>query len=525
MKNLIKIALCLCAVLMLASCSRQSAPASGASAPSRITSVPAESPVTLRIMQAYNVVTQPYGEVELWRRYERRTNVTIDWISVTDAEATERRNLSIASGDLPDAYYRLSFSNADLLNYGMDGTFINLAPLIDEHAPHFRVMMGLDSSIPRGITQADGNIYSLPFLCDFLSANYGTKIFYNMKWLDAVNRNEPTTLDEFVETMRLFKAANPGGGARVIPLEGGDIGGIVTYFHGLFGLQNRGSAHNRVDIDPVTNRLRFFMASDEYRAQMEFLHMLYREELLNPDIFTNNLNIVGANMQNQFVGSYVSVNPMAAGQFAVDYMGGGVMTGPTGIRLANGVNPLMRASGAFTITRVNRYPELTLNWVDYFYSEDGIREFFMGWEGETYTIDENGVYNYVEYITNNPQGLMLDQAVSQFVPWPGAGQPTLQTEKFSKGGASMPQALEATVKAAPYFPREIWAAFTYTFEENDLLISLQTDLTTCINEARADFVTNGVTDASWNRYLSDLRSIGMDRFMQIMEAAHTRYIQ
>jgi putative aldouronate transport system substrate-binding protein len=475
-------------------------------------------------MQAYNSVTKAYGEVELWKRYEKRTNVHIDWISVTDEERNEKRNLSIASGDLPDAYYRCAFSNADLLNYGMDGLFINLMPLIPEYAPYFKVMMDADRAISKGITQADGKIYSLPFLCDFLSANFGTKIFYNQKWLDSVKRPEPATADEILSLFRLYKQVNPGGREKCIPLECNDIGGVVTYFHGIFGLQNRGSNTRWVDMDPKTNTLRFFLGADEYRSEMEFINLLYREQLLNPDIFTNNLNLAGANMQNQFVGAYIAVNPVAAGQFAVDYIGGGVLEGPTGVKLANGINPKMRDPGALTITKVNKYPELTMKWADYFYSEEGVLEYYMGWEGETFTI-ENGVYTYVPFITNNPSGLTLDQAVSQFVPWPGAGQPTLQTEKYSKGGASMPQAVDATRKCNDYFPKEIWAQFTHTAEESERLIPLITDLTTCINEARANFITSGVTDASWNKYLSDLRSIGLEEFMKIQQDAYNRYIR
>ena len=481
-----------------------------------------DTPITLKIFQAYNSVTRPYAEMELWKRYEKRTNVIINWISVTDEERNEKRNLSIASGDLPDAYYRCGFGNQDLFTYGMDGLFIDLTPLIPQYAPYFKRMMDADRAISKGITQADGKIYSLPFLCDFLSANYGTKIFYNKVWLDAVNRSEPETLDEFLSLFRLFKQRNPGGREKCIPLECNDIGGVIIYFHGVFGLQNRGSTANKVDMDPRTNQLRFYYGVDEYRQEMEFLNLLFREGLLNPDIFTNNLNLAGANMQNQYTGAYIAVNPMAAGQFASDYIGGGVMAGPTGIKLANGINPKMRDPGALTITNVNKYPELTLAWADYFYSDTGVLEYFMGWEGETYTI-ENGVYTYVPYITNNPNGLVLDQAVSQFVPWPGAGQPTLQTEPYSKGGASMPQAVDATRKADGYFPSEIWPQFTYTAQESERLIPLNTDLTTCINEARANFITNGVTDASWNRYLSDLRSIGLEEFMRIQQDSYTRY--
>ena len=483
-----------------------------------------DTPVNLTIMNGYNPITPPYAEVEFWKRYEKRTNVIVKWISVVDAEVAAKRNLAIASGDLPDAFYRCGFQNIDLLTYGLDGIFQKLTSLIPTYAPNLKKMLDEDRTVAKGITQVDGNIYGLPFMSDFQSNRYGRKIFYNKVWLSAVNRTEPDTMNQFVDLLREYRKVNPGKKDQCIPLDATDIEGLIQTFYGLFGLYNRGSATNRVDVDPKTNTLRYIQSTGEYRKMMEWLHTLYSEKLVNPDIFTTTERQMNANIQNEITGVFCFINPVPAGPFGVNYVGGGVLTGIDGTKFVNGFGSKLGVPGAFVVTNVNKHPELSVAWADYTYSTEGILEFWMGWEGETFTI-VNGVYTYVPFITNNPSGLTLDQVVSTFVPWPGGGQPTLQTEKYSKGGASLPEAMSATRKAAPYFPKEVWTPFTYTANESERLITLQTDLNTCINEARADFITNGVTDISWNKYLNDLKSIGQEEFMKIQNAAYQRYIK
>lgn len=52
-----------------------------------------------------------------------------------------------------------------------------------------------------------------------------------------------------------------------------------------------------------------------------------------------------------------------------------------------------------------------VRWLDFFYTEEGSRYQYMGIEGETYEVDEDGTYEYVEEITDNPDGLTLDNAI------------------------------------------------------------------------------------------------------------------
>ncbi|MCJ7842275.1 hypothetical protein MUB24_15500 [Lederbergia sp. NSJ-179] len=57
----------------------------------------------------------------------------IDWKNYTHDAFIEKRNLALASGELPDAILDAGFSNYDLLKYAKDETIIPVEDLIDQY--------------------------------------------------------------------------------------------------------------------------------------------------------------------------------------------------------------------------------------------------------------------------------------------------------------------------------------------------------------------------------------------------------
>ncbi|MFS0723468.1 extracellular solute-binding protein [Paenibacillus sp. 1P07SE] len=483
--------------------------------------------ISLRMLTSVAPVYADFDNMMVWREYEGISGIHINWEQVPDTSFVEKRNILLASGDVPDAIYRAQLQNSDLMKYGAEGIFLPLNDLIAEHAPNLKRLFEAYPEVERGITQPDGNIYSLPFINDFESANYGFKLFLNQKWMDKIGASEPTTTEEFYDLLKAFREqdANGNGELDEVPLTGAHIDMIMHALRGFWGLGNRGSGHPYVDMDEDQGSLRFIPAEDSYRELLEFMAQLYREKLLDEEIFTMNNAKMTAKGEADAVGSFVFVNPVPIGQTTKDdFVGMGALVGPHGDQLISGVNPTLRSSGAFVITSVNPHPEETMRWADYWYSEEGMKLFFMGKEGETFRALGDDQYEYVEEITNNPNGLTLDEAVGQYLAWPGSGQPTLQTEKFSKGGASYPSALESTEKVSDYFPMEVWPAFTHTDEESAVLASIGNDLTTYISEMMVRFITGASSFSEWDSYLDTLDRMGLERYMDVYQQAYDRYI-
>src|SRR5690625_2753778 len=61
-----------------------------------------------------------------------------------------------------------------------------------------------------------------------------------------------------------------------------------------------------------------------------------------------------------------------------------------GDKLFTSVLSPVNSLGHFSITNVNENPEATLRWLDYFWSDEGAKMFFMGLERETYEETDDG---------------------------------------------------------------------------------------------------------------------------------------
>lgn len=72
-------------------------------------------------------------------------NIKFDWQINPSDGAKEKRQISLASGDYPDAYlltaYIDEFSQGDVLKYGQQGVLVPLNDLIDKYAPNIKAAM------------------------------------------------------------------------------------------------------------------------------------------------------------------------------------------------------------------------------------------------------------------------------------------------------------------------------------------------------------------------------------------------
>src|SRR5699024_2553073 len=127
--------------------------------------------------------------------YEERTNIHIEWEQTPKASLDEKRNLRLASDDLPDAFYAAEIPVHDVYKYGEQGTFIKLNNLIDEYAPNLKKLMEEEPSIEAAMTFPDGGIYTFPYLRspDFMAGRTNPFILVNKEWIDRLDIDVPET--------------------------------------------------------------------------------------------------------------------------------------------------------------------------------------------------------------------------------------------------------------------------------------------------------------------------------------------
>lgn len=78
-------------------------------------------------------ILRGYNDVLVWQKYQEMSDIEIVWELVPTDGLTEKRNLALASGNIPDVFYSANMPVPDLLKYRQQGYFIPLNELIKEH--------------------------------------------------------------------------------------------------------------------------------------------------------------------------------------------------------------------------------------------------------------------------------------------------------------------------------------------------------------------------------------------------------
>lgn len=141
---------------------------------------------------------------------EEALGINLEYRMVPTGEYQEVRNVTMASGDLPDAI-RVGPTEQVYSQYVDAGLLLPLNDLIESH-PTIR-----DAYAPEvweANTYSDGNIYHIPRI----TGVYPVSIAYRGDWADALGIEQPTTVEEFTAMMQAFQEQDPGGvGDALIP--------------------------------------------------------------------------------------------------------------------------------------------------------------------------------------------------------------------------------------------------------------------------------------------------------------------
>lgn len=485
--------------------------------------------ITLKFMSGQSPLSaNDYNDTLIWQTYEEMSNIHIEWELVPNDGLEEKRNLTLAGGTLPDVFYAMVLPNEDLLKYGQQGVFPKMNDLITEYMPNLTALLEEYPEIRKGITFPDGNIYSIPTIYDpeFTSVLTIGKPWIRKDWLEQLDMDIPQTIDDFYEYLKAVKATDLNGNGKndEIPYGATNMDGLIGFLKGPFGVGNRGLKHLYLDVDPEIDELRFFPISDGYKEMLEFTNKLYSEGLIQKNIYTIDANAsYGMGAEGLYGSTFISSPETIYGKKAGEnFVGLPALEGPNG-KAFNQMNSPLSSMGGFVVTNANKNIPATLRWMDYFYSEEGAKLFFMGVEGETFEVDENGELQYLDKIINSPDGLTMEQELSKYIIWLGIGYPGIVREATFKGAETLPASLETAEALSPYLPDEIWPRFTFTVEENNKLIGLQADIHKYVDEMRDKFITGAEPLSNWDNYVDKVKKMRLDEYMEIQQNALERY--
>lgn len=472
-------------------------------------------------------------------------NIKFNFELIPSDGAKEKRQISLASGDYPDAYmlthYIDQFSQADLLKFGKQGVLIPLNDLIDKYAPNIKAAMESNADLRTLNTAPDGNIYGLVAYTQCFHCSYPNKMWINTDWLEKLKLDMPATPEQFREVLKAFKTQDPNGNGKAdeVGLSGSteEFGVRVLPF-----LMNPFVYNDDRNYLNMTNgKVESAAIKPEWKEGLAYVKSLYDEGLIDPGSFTQNaeaLKKIGENADAEIMGVGAGMHPaifidMAGPRFR-KYHPVPPLQGPNG-SFATHDNGGVSPGGKFVITnKASEEAQIALiKLVDYMFTPEGQTNAGSGMKG-------------IDWEDPAPGDQALGEGVKPMVKtipskegepprnagWSGMGHfymPKEYRDSWVQGTdindpANYERKLyEATKLYEGHEPKELFPFWSIWIDpaESDEMSMLQTNIRNYIDQNALQFVTGSKDlDKDWDAYVQGLKDLKLDRYLEILQKAY-----
>lgn len=482
--------------------------------------------LTLTFGGAKSPLAPDYSEMELVQQWEADTNIAITWENLPDQVYSERKNLMLASGDLPDVLFNSGLSDAELVQNGSNGTLLPLEGLIDDYAPVLSGILDSRPDIRAAITASDGHIYTLPSVEELGILSFPNFLYINTSWLDALGLPMPTTIDEYRDALEAFATEDPNGNgaADEIPLSFRTDSFCANPWDliAALGGQPENNDHRIVRNDTVE----FTANTDEYKAGVAALGEWYADGLIDPESFGQDdvAYLAKGKSATPILGSFFwwEAKEMVGDDRLDDYALLGILEGEGGDKLASVSNNQEIGRGAMVITRANEYPAATMRWADRLF--EPVMSAQSNWGPIGVTLEENadGLLVQIPAAPGESEGERRQRVAP--------GGPKITTaEDFETVVAPEPRAKERQDLVVeyyePYRANDAYPPVLLSNEELDRVGFANTDINALVKEKFASWVVNNNIDSEWDGYLSQLQTLGVDDVIATYQEAYDRFQQ
>ena len=450
-----------------------------------------------------------YSQTAAVQALEEATGVRLDYSSMTNDDVyQEKLTLMIASGDYPDFFCKApeyyASGAAGLLE---EDVCIDIAPYLDEHAPDLKRLLDEDTEYAENVYTDNGELVGVKMRAAPTTDGGG---IIRQDWLEEQGLDMPETFDQLHDVLLTFKDAY--GCANAIGVLS-SLGSPLT-----FGFN--------IKLD--TNNFSFVVHDGkvcptiEEPASREYIELLaqYYSFLANysPMMFDQ---MACTNETGFWQSGRMSFNGMFESYIQDD----DALIAPvkdiskTGTETSNiGGAGTPVGKNSISITTQNEYPEQSVEFINYMFTEEGIELANYGVEGQTFEyVDGEPVYT--DMILNNPDGFNSNVARSLYTL--NAFLPYFQPQAALEMTFTSPRMAEAEeIWMSTRSPEEhTWTLNSAEAEEYNALISA---INTSIQENLTAMVMGQKPTEDWDSYIDSLYDMDLQRCIDLQQQAFDR---
>ena len=495
------------------------------------------SVTNFRIFAGISALSPDNSEKPVIQQMNEAMGVTIDWDCISGDTLTEKKNLVLNSGtDMPDAFMGASLSDYEIITNGSNGIFIPLESYINEETmPNLSKVVAERPELLATCTMPDGHIYTLPTISEMGFTYSDGNDYYigaipqfmaiNKEWLDAVNMDMPTTIDELHDVLVAFKENDCNGNGDptdeiLLSFEWGHWCANMTSLFSAFGFTDYNADHRAIK----DGKVYYNVATDNYKEAMKYFHEWYAEGLIDMEAFSQDDSqyIAKGSGEDARLGvfSWWEI-PEVVGEHADEYEYLTYLSGTDGTLGVNLNEQGTTGHDRFAITSACKNPELLMKWIDQCYDPVLSMQIIYGPIGEYFEeeTDENGVY-----IETPDAGGNLKAKTELWAP---SRQLSTDFGTYYYMEDRAQQRLDDLQNI--WFEKvtnfESYPSVVYSLEETETINEYISDLNDYVSETSANWIINGGVDEEWDKYIAQLNNIGMNEVVGAWQSAYDRYAE
>lgn len=474
--------------------------------------------ITLKVLtcDVTNKAWETADKSAYWEWLTEKTGIKFEVESYAKEELASKLALIMATPDeMPDIFFNVGFSAADVMNYGLNGQLLMLDDYIEEYGTNTKEAFKIEG-VAGGAKAADGHIYSLPSVSSGASdvIYVLNSRFMENAGLDA-EKDAPKTIEELYEVFKAIQKSDANGDGIVgneicwsttpdcIKRSGLSMIGVSCYWPW------EGCIFEAKDDDVY-----FVPTSEEYKYLLSWLHSIYAEGMLDNEVFTQTSEQRTAKLKSDLV--FMSHTYNDPEQSSSDGRTGAFfLDAPLTSAVSDTPIVPMGAIYAVDIAAISaytEYPEVCMLLLDYIYSDEASKVAAYGLEGVDYIIDANGFLESAstEFTKRNGPTTFPVNVWRRDTDWFKQGETTLAKDR---------REYDAT------YGKMGWQNYMkFTSEESDSIAVLGADLGLYCDDYWVNVITgNYDLEKTWDEYVKKCESMNVDKLIELYQNAYNRF--
>lgn len=457
-----------------------------------------------------------------------KTGVDVNWqLPPAGSSGYTNLNLLLAEKkDRPEVWDRGGASGALKQQWIQDDVILELTEYLPLYAPDFWEYINSpeNEAVRKAIVDDEGRYWFVPSVRESAyNITYQGPII-RKDWLDECGLEIPVTIDDMEKVLIAFKEKYGAAFA----------GRYATFKDVGFcsGTGAMGCLTSKYYVDD-NGKIQHAVTQPEWKEYMTYLNRWQEMGLIDADFFTADDNLVRQKALNNEAGVIFTAMSQLTNHVADAEANntGAEWIGIEYLRTAAGEPTSMIQTAASTFDNVGaifinsdiaeeKIPVI-LNWLNYFFTEEGVEYANFGEEGLVYTKDANGEIVWTDLIMNDPAG--RNAALQKYTGWTGTGI-GIQSAAFVRA-KNVQQAVDAVYKWIDNTKGmdHCVPSLSYTPEETEQYTDRNKAIKTYVAETTLKFMTGEMSLDKYDEFVAELNKLGLQEVLDAFQSAYDRF--